>query len=221
MDHPNIEDQNVVDRYLAGELSADDEARFEEHLFACADCLEQVEAGEDLRLGMREVAAQDTARAAQVTQAAGLGFLAWLGRRRGLWAAGLTSLGLVAGLLVAALFQGAPGPTETGAPSADLAFVSLGVVRGAEPVTVSLDPARPWVLLSVELPPGVADSYAVSLIDDEGDGGILWRDDAVAPDPYDALTVVVPSSFLAPGRYRVRVAASGSTEVTELPLVVL
>ena len=70
MDHPRIEAEGIVDRYLAGRLSDEDEADFEEHLFACSACLAEVETGEQMRRGLREVAAEDTARA---VVAAGLG----------------------------------------------------------------------------------------------------------------------------------------------------
>ncbi|MEO1085859.1 MAG: zf-HC2 domain-containing protein, partial [Acidobacteriota bacterium] len=64
MDHPQIDTEHVIDRYLAGRLPPEEEARFEEHLFACTECLEQVEAGEALRRGLQTAAAEDGVRAA-------------------------------------------------------------------------------------------------------------------------------------------------------------
>lgn len=60
MEHPSIEQEAVLDHYLAGQLSAEDEAAFEEHLFVCPDCLRQAEVGEELRRGLAEVQAADT-----------------------------------------------------------------------------------------------------------------------------------------------------------------
>ncbi len=64
MDHPRIDDERILDRYLSGRLSEADEALFEEHLFACSGCLEEAEAGEALRRGLQAVAAEDATRAA-------------------------------------------------------------------------------------------------------------------------------------------------------------
>lgn len=59
MEHPTIDQEQVLDHYLADQLEPEDEAAFEEHLFACADCLRQVQAGEELRRGLAEVAASE------------------------------------------------------------------------------------------------------------------------------------------------------------------
>jgi putative zinc finger protein len=63
MDHHDIEEQNIPDRYLQGKLSPAERVRFEEHLIDCAECLDRLETTEDFRTGLRTVAAEDAAAA--------------------------------------------------------------------------------------------------------------------------------------------------------------
>ncbi len=59
MDHAAIDELQVVERYLAGRLPADEATRFEEHSLACPECLDRLEVAETLRRGLRGVAAQE------------------------------------------------------------------------------------------------------------------------------------------------------------------
>lgn len=42
MDHQSAVDQNLAERYVLGELEASESAEFEEHLFECVACSEDV-----------------------------------------------------------------------------------------------------------------------------------------------------------------------------------
>ncbi|MCP4658045.1 MAG: zf-HC2 domain-containing protein, partial [bacterium] len=59
MTHTEIDRHDVVERYVAGKLSADDEARFEEHYLDCPACTQAIEDAERLHRGLAMVAAQD------------------------------------------------------------------------------------------------------------------------------------------------------------------
>lgn len=249
MEHPRIDDERVVDRYLAGRLLPEDETRFEEHLFVCGDCLEQVEAGEELRRGLRAVAAEDAAHAAAFQQRARavvkrqateglatLGLVAWLRSRSPAARAGLGALALVFALLPAVVLwqqvelgrlRDAGPKIATGglaAPAADFQVVSLGVVRdaGVDAVAIRPDPEKDAVLLSLELPPGTAPRYRVTLRDAAGEA--IWTGDELEPNLYDTLFVALPSSYLAPGSYRIEVEAllaSGTEPAGEMAFRVL
>ena len=56
MDHPEIDRHQIVDRYLRRELSTEEEARFEEHLLTCGECLDAVEAEERFGMALGQVA---------------------------------------------------------------------------------------------------------------------------------------------------------------------
>ena len=42
MDHQSAVDRNIAERYVLGELEAPESAEFEEHVFECAACAEDV-----------------------------------------------------------------------------------------------------------------------------------------------------------------------------------
>jgi hypothetical protein len=53
MDHRAATETFAADRYLLGEMSADEREAFEEHFFDCAQCAEEVRAGALLEDGVR------------------------------------------------------------------------------------------------------------------------------------------------------------------------
>lgn len=219
MDHPEIEDSQVVERYLAGRLPEEDEARFEEHLFACTACLEQVEAGEELRRGLREVAAEEATRAAVAT-----GFLAWLQRRSRGQLGGIAAFALAVMLLPSVLlWQQRTAPTGGGLdrPLSDFQMISLGVERDAGgAVEIRPEAGKDAVLLSLELPLGAGSSrYGVTLRDAGGE--VLWQEGDLEPNLYDTLLVALPTSYLDPGSYRVTVRSEEPGAPREVKLLVL
>jgi hypothetical protein len=227
MEHPRIDDEQIIDRYLAAQLGPEDEALFEEHLFACAGCLEQVQWGEELRRGLRAVAAEEAARASVA-----VGLMAWLRGRRPGQLAGLAGLALALVLLPALLLwqQGelsrlrqAGGQVATGSagfvgPVSDFLVVSLGVVRDAgDAVEIRPEPGKEAVLLSLELPVATFPRYRATLRNTAGK--VLWQGEDLEPSLYDTLLVALPSSYLAPGGYRITVeglSAAGAEPVGEI-----
>ena len=63
MDHDYINEHGVVALYVAGRLSPEERAGFEEHFVDCRQCLEQIEVTGELREGLRQVENEDAARA--------------------------------------------------------------------------------------------------------------------------------------------------------------
>jgi putative zinc finger protein len=104
VNHTYAEEHDLVEAYLAGRLSESERDAFEAHYFACETCLEQLETASDFREGMREVGAEDAARAAAAGARLGvLGGLALLsrGRRLALGGALLLLVALPLGFLLA------------------------------------------------------------------------------------------------------------------------
>ncbi len=62
VDHAYAEEHGFVELYLADRLSEGERTAFEAHYFDCAACLEQLEAASEFGAGMRQVAAEDTAK---------------------------------------------------------------------------------------------------------------------------------------------------------------
>ena len=218
MEHPRIEDERILDRYVVGDLPPEEEGPFEEHLFECASCLEQVEQAEALRSGLRAAAVEDAVRGAVAREVAVRGIAARLQSRTGRTAA-IVAVALAIGLLtltvarqnqeldaLAAAIERPPsisGRFEE--PIAGFLTVSLGLVRDVEEGSLELrpEPARP-LLLSLELPNVDVETYRVEIVAETGE--TVWSDAGLAPNLYDSLAVALPAGYLAPGTYRIRVA---------------
>jgi hypothetical protein len=230
MEHPRIDEERILDRYLAGRLDPQEEALFEEHLFECGECLEGAQAGEQLRRGLQQVAAEDA-----VPMPVAPGALAWLRGRSpthlasllvlALWIVGMpvlvlrqqAELGRLEGENARLISEGAETPSAGGRalvePLANLAVVSLGVSRDAgDAVEIRPNPESDALLLSLELPVVEAAEYRVFIHDTAGE--TLWSSGELVPTLYDTLLVALPPSFLPPGEYRIEVrrAPAGSSE---------
>jgi len=61
MDHKQIEQSDLIDRYLMGQLSVDEQEQFEEHFVDCAVCVDRLTTTKDLIQGLRHVASHQAA----------------------------------------------------------------------------------------------------------------------------------------------------------------
>src|ERR1700704_867366 len=80
MNHAEIEEQQIVDRYVRGTLPAEEVARFEEHYLSCPDCLDRLDLAESMNRGFKRAAGRAPVRV--VRQLAVVAWLARLGRSR-------------------------------------------------------------------------------------------------------------------------------------------
>src|SRR5579864_3315618 len=58
MQHPEIESECLIDRYVRNTMPPAQRQAFEEHFLDCPQCLDQLEAAASLRQAMRESAAE-------------------------------------------------------------------------------------------------------------------------------------------------------------------
>jgi hypothetical protein len=131
MDHQRIEEGNVAELYAAGQLSAEEEALFEEHLIECRECRERVAWAEDLKGSFQAMASEDRARAA-----VGIGLVAWLARHERAARLGLAALLLLALVLPAWLLA------EQGRLRRELALARAEAARSHPPAQPEA-PSRP------------------------------------------------------------------------------
>jgi len=82
MNHPDIDEHQVIDRYVMGTLPPEEAERFEEHYLSCPQCLDQLALAESMQRGFKRAAGQDVARLAATRQLALFAWLARLGRSR-------------------------------------------------------------------------------------------------------------------------------------------
>ena len=64
MNHAEIEEHQIVDRYLLGRLAEADAGRFEQHYLACQQCLDELELAERMQGAARTAASEDASRLA-------------------------------------------------------------------------------------------------------------------------------------------------------------
>jgi hypothetical protein len=62
MEHSYIEEHNIDNRYMFGDLSVEERMSFEEHFIDCRHCQERLKAVEGLRAGLRTIAAEEASR---------------------------------------------------------------------------------------------------------------------------------------------------------------
>lgn len=88
-------------------------------------------------------------------------------------------------------------------PQVNAAIYTLGVVRGeSDGDEIELGPSPEWIVLSLELPQVLHETYRVTLLDTRG--ATVWQMDGLQPTSSDTLTVLAHSSLLNPGGYRFR-----------------
>src|SRR6476660_8877819 len=61
IDHQDAVKNLMAERYLLGELNAGEREAYEEHLFSCDACFEQVKAGTELVGHLRQIGAEEAA----------------------------------------------------------------------------------------------------------------------------------------------------------------
>src|SRR6185295_20420078 len=82
MNHIEIEDLQIIDRYVMGKLPAAEAEQFEKHYLSCPECLDQLDVAEAMQRGFKRAAGEDVARVATARQLAFVAWLARLGRSR-------------------------------------------------------------------------------------------------------------------------------------------
>lgn len=224
IDHQTISERGYVDRYFRGDLPPDEEARFEQHFFACESCQAELEAARGLARGLRHGAADDLARVAAARR---MGVFAWLARRgRGVQAAALAAL-LAAIVVPSALLLG--GGASPGAPSGvqprAAELVLLTGYRGDPEPAASIDAERAAAPLELAVDPGPDqgyDSYRARLLD--ADGALLFETGGLELNALEVLILDVPAGYFSAGTYRLvvsGVAADGTaTELADHRFVV-
>ncbi|MFY9826023.1 MAG: zf-HC2 domain-containing protein [Thermoanaerobaculia bacterium] len=82
MDHAQIAEADVIDRYLQGKLDPAEATSFEQHYLSCPECLDRLELAERMHGAFKRAASEDAARHVAVRQLAVVAWLARLGRSR-------------------------------------------------------------------------------------------------------------------------------------------
>ncbi len=201
MNHSQIEEELVLERYLQGRLEDSEVAQFEAHLLECNECFEQVRWGDDLGRGMRVAAAEDVAKAA-----IGTGLLAWISRTQGRKAAAwLLGCAFLVAPTALYLLEHSRGQALR-QPQINTPVFSLGEKRDQASNRIALGQTPRWILLTAPLPQVEHESYRGTLLGSSGQ--VIWQGDGLVPDSADQLLLSVPSDLLPLGPCQLQVSGS-------------
>lgn len=202
MDRQYIRDNQVIERYLQGRLTADEETAFEEAYIGDPDLFQELKTADLLRRGLElhdsdggsEQRPSSTARGANAPRYA-------------------LAASLVAGIAVASsayLFveNRALRFEAVATDAAPARVVPLLAVRGGEPNRIEAAVSNDWTVLLLD--PGFSpyDRYRATLVRRAGtEAAELLSVDGLSPSYEGQLAVVIPSRLLTPGEYDVVLTA--------------
>jgi hypothetical protein len=211
MNRDYVKAHDIVDRYLKGDLSAEDVTAFEEHCLWCRESLDELELAERMRQGFKDVGRSANERA-------------WSSRLKFMlsspqYGAAASALLLASLLTTGVLYRQLDDESTTTFASAEV--YTLEVHRGAgddisQRITVPAPDAH--VVLVVYPDDIAAERYRVTLYR-SGDVAPRWQEQVDKPTA-EALAITLPGSLLGPGEYQLRVddaaAAPGARVVTDV-----
>ena len=202
MDRRHIRDAQVIERYLSGTLTAAEEQAFEEAYLADPELLEELEAAERLRAGLRE--------------SSSVGAAVERGAPRQRWREIVSSprYGIAASLVAAAALASATvllvqnQSLRAGAPVAaqrHTRLLELVSVRGGDNRNEIAAPVPgEWTVLLLD--PGFGDYDVFNAVLARRDGAELLRLDGLTPTYEGLLALGMPGDVLAPGDYEIRLS---------------
>lgn len=223
LDHEALAE--CVEWYVAGKLSAEEEARFEEHYLGCADCRRAVEDAERLHRGLATLAGEQVLRQEIARRTLLATMVHGLGRRGGVFLATALLVAILPGVLLwqqAGRLDSQLDATrrelttvrrdleEERQPRINTPILALAPTRaGEQPLQrISLAAEPEWIVLAVELGDDAEEAYRASLT--AADGTVVWESTGLVPSYRGTLTVSLHSSVLAPDDYRLSVVGERS-----------
>lgn len=224
MMHSEIENQEIVERYVRNQLTPEERQAFEEHFFGCQECFEKLQDAERFRAGVRDAAGRG-----RLTDEARAGFAE--GRSRWLvWAFAATAcaalvfavmtawtyLTLVPGLRgernrVAAELQAErqsqvqleQGTVRVEQAEPNIPLVMLQATRTEEePATVSLPPGAKHLVLWIEIGPSRYREFRLEVFSSETH--LVTSVDHLTRSPYGALAASLPADQLPTGEFLIK-----------------
>ena len=212
MTHAEIDQHDVIDRYLTGRLPAEAAGRFEEHYVACGHCLAQLEASHEVIGNLR---AAGTAPSGRWREA----------RSPRRFVIPLPAWGLAAMLAVVVAYVGlnrpAPAPPPAAAPprGQPAPVIELRSYRAEGQAELAATAGGAFVL-RLDLR-GLArqEQYRVEMVGESGQP--VWSGPASATQAAEALEVRVEGARIESGQFWVRLyEAQGGQLLREFGLAV-
>lgn len=228
MMHPQIEQEEIVERYVRRQLPPQEREAFEEHFFGCDECFEKLQAAERFHAGIRDASAKGLLDSQSQAAAAGRG--AWWG-----WGFALTSCASVVLLLIAgwmyfgliprlreerdrvaadlqlerqARARTTPPPSPAEGAEANVALVMLQASRtGAKPAIAVLPPGAKHLVLWIEIGPSRDRRFRMDVT--TTDNRPVSTLEHLERGPYGALVASLPADKLPTGDLRITLSGEG------------
>jgi hypothetical protein len=203
MDRQYIRDNQVIERYLQGRLTADEETAFEEAYIGDPDLFQELKTASLLRRGLELHDADESGEEPPSSMAR-----ATAAPRYAIAASLVAGIALAASAYLFVENSALRGETAGSGITAGARVVPLVAVRGSEPNRIDAIAANDWTVLLVD--PGFTpyERYSATLVRRSGDSAQELLDvDGLTPSYEGQLAVVVPSRLLTPGEYDVVLAA--------------
>jgi hypothetical protein len=199
MDHRTADEQQAAQKYLLDELSANQRAEFEEHLFECPICAEQVRHDFTVVENLKEVLREqpETGAASNGLRLPANGFLAWL--KPASLIPSFAALAL-AGIVV---YQNVL-PTHAAPEQAQIlpaASLVTPVTRGAAQPAIKVDHTKANFVLSFTVDAAKPDSFVCDFQTEAG-SSVIKLAEPQQPNASFTLNVLLSSKLFPAGRYR-------------------
>lgn len=222
MDREYIREHQVIERYLRGTLSPDEERAFEEAYVGNPELLDEIELVERLQQGVKDLGA-----AGAIERPTGGGTRPnWLFSKQ--WAMAASLLLVVSLAITGGLYRENASLREGPLLSAGVTTRLLPVLtlRGAPETVLEAPEADDWAVLLVD--PGFTehDSYRAVVTRVSGQQPAeIWSVSGLEPEYQDQLAIGLPGRLLMPGEYEIAItgrmsdwAADRAEPVSQIPL---
>jgi hypothetical protein len=198
MDRQYIRDHEVIERYLSGALTAEEEQAFEEAYLGDQELLDQVQAAERLRTGIKELGSAGSLERVRPSA----GWHQWLASPRYAAAASVllaVSLGFSAMLYRENLDLRESGTAQTFERTR---LVRLEALRGGTEREISAPEPDERTVLQLDAGTVAYDTYRGTLNRRGGDRfETIWSRADLMPEPDETILIGVPGRDLQPGTY--------------------
>jgi hypothetical protein len=199
MDHQIIDEQHIPERYLMGRLLSAEAEAFEQHFLSCETCTKRLETSDHFRQGIKTVAGEDAAKTA-LAQAGWL--LQWAKLGPVVRYSMVAVLTMAIALPIVSNVQLRRELVDLVEPQINTVILNMSPQRSGsvEPSHQFKKPTTPtWVVFSLELDEVASPGYGVTLYDFQERQ--LWHSEGLQANASDALSITLPTSFLAAGDY--------------------
>jgi hypothetical protein len=224
MEHQDVKDAMLVDRYLAGNLTAREREAFETHYLSCTACLEELELTEKLRQGARDTVGGAT-EGSPDTKSSRTSQLAKTVLRTRRYATAATVLFAVSLLVSGRLYQQLLLPD----PLTGAQVVPIHATRGSasRPANVvHLRSTATTIILLIDPGPAPLPEYRVTVLKVTGDSyQKVTLLDGLKPTYEQMVAVSMPGTTLESGDYLLSLDGKATPDqeyrpVTELSFTV-